>query len=103
MLIESLASGTPVLGFKKGAVPEVLKGLPQLLCSSTKEMIAKVKSRNRFPTAYRCRSYVMNNFSDRIMTDRFLKLYKKIINGKKYKHIRNSIWNRRKQKLQNNL
>ena len=44
VLIEALASGTPVLGFKRGAVPEVLKGLPQLLCSNTKEMIAKVKA-----------------------------------------------------------
>ena len=102
VLIEALASGTPVLGFKKGAVPEVLKGLPQLLCSNTKEMIAKVKSRNRFPTAHRCRRYVSSNFSDRIMTDNFLKLYKKIIEGKKYKIIQNSLWNRRKSKLQDN-
>lgn len=102
VLIEALASGTPVLGFKKGAVPEVLKGLPQLLCSNTKEMIAKVKGRNRFPTARRCRHYVRSNFSDRIMTDNFLKLYQKIIKGKKYKIIRNSLWNRRKSKLQDN-
>jgi hypothetical protein len=60
-----------------------------------------VKSRNRFPTARRCRRYVRTNFSDRIMTDNFLKLYKKIIKGKKYKLIRNSLWNRRKNKLQN--
>lgn len=102
VLIEALASGTPVLGFKKGAVPEVLKGLPQLLCRNTQEMIAKVKSRNRFPTARRCRRYVRTNFSDRIMADKFLKLYKKIIKGRQYKLVRNSLWNRRKQKLQNN-
>ncbi|MFC5650041.1 glycosyltransferase family 4 protein [Paenibacillus solisilvae] len=102
VLIEALACGTPVLGFRKGAVPEVLKGMPQLLCGSTKQMIAKVKSRYRFPGPRKCRRYVRVNFSDRIMTNRFLKLYKKIITEKQYKLIKNSQWNKRKQVLQTN-
>jgi glycosyltransferase involved in cell wall biosynthesis len=99
VLIEALASGTPVLGFKKGgAVPEVLKGLPQLLCSNTKDMTNKVQKRSKFPSARACRSYVQKNFSDRSMTDKFLKLYKKIIKEKKYKIMRNTVWNKRKAK-----
>ncbi|NIK77614.1 glycosyltransferase involved in cell wall biosynthesis [Paenibacillus castaneae] len=93
VLIEALASGTPVLGFKKGAVPEVLKGMPQLLCRNTKEMIAKIKTRKNFPSANRCRQYVKANFSDRVLTNRFLQLYRKIIKGKKYKIKKNSKWN----------
>ncbi|MBD2868712.1 glycosyltransferase family 4 protein [Paenibacillus arenilitoris] len=101
VLIEALASGTPVLGFKKGAVPEVLKGLPQLLCSNTKEMILKVKNHAGFPSAYRCRHYVRAHFSDSVMTDNFLKLYDKVIKGKKYKIIKNSTWNKKLKKIQN--
>lgn len=101
VLIEALASGTPVLGFKRGgAVPEVLKGLPQLLCSNTNQMIWKVKNRKNFPTAFRCRRYVRTYFSDRVMTDKFLKLYQKIIKGKTYKVIQNSAWNMRKANFQ---
>lgn len=97
VLIEALASGTPVLGFRKGgAVPEVLKGMPQLLCNNAKDMSAKVLSRKNFPSPEKCRHFVRNRFSDRIMTDGFLKLYKKIIKGKKYKIIKHSTWNRSK-------
>ncbi|WP_076337306.1 glycosyltransferase family 4 protein [Paenibacillus sp. FSL H8-0548] len=99
VLIEALASGTPVLGFRKGAVPEVLKGLPQLLCSNTRDMISKIRHAKRFPSAYKCRRYVRENFSDSVMTDNFLKLYKKIIKEKKYKLIKKSTWNKRKAKI----
>ncbi|MBD2871523.1 glycosyltransferase family 4 protein [Paenibacillus arenilitoris] len=97
VLIEALASGTPVLGFKSGgAVPEVLRGMPQLLCRNTNEMIAKVKSRDRFPSAAACRQYVKKHFSDRSMTSKYLRLYKKIINEKKYRIIKNAVWSNRK-------
>ncbi|MGF9696178.1 glycosyltransferase family 4 protein [Paenibacillus sp. MABNR03] len=96
VLIEALACGTPVLGFKAGAVPEVLKGLPQLLCNSTDDMVRKVKYRNKFPTARVCRSYVKKHFSDKVMADNFLKLYKKVITNKEYKIVRQSVWNTRK-------
>ncbi|WP_138755433.1 glycosyltransferase family 4 protein [Paenibacillus sinopodophylli] len=99
VLIEALASGTPVLGFKKGAVPEVLKGLPQLLCSNTRVMVSKIRNAKRFPSPHRCRRYVRRHFSDSVMTDQFLKLYAKIIKGNKYKLIKNSAWNKRKAKL----
>lgn len=93
VLIEALASGTPVLGFKKGgAVPEVLSGLPVLICKNTKNMISKVKHQKKFPSANRCRRYVKANFSDRVMTSKFLKLYKKIIKKNKYKLLKNTSW-----------
>jgi glycosyltransferase involved in cell wall biosynthesis len=93
VLIEALACGTPVLGFRKGGVQEVLKGLPQLLCDNTKDMAAKVLDRTGLPSAKKCRSYVRKYFTDRIMTDHFLELYDKIIKEKKYKIIPNSLWN----------
>ncbi|SDW09253.1 glycosyltransferase [Paenibacillus sp. CF384] len=100
VLIEALASGTPVLGFRKGGVAEVLRGLPQLLCKTTSGMAMKVRYRKRLPTARRCRRYARTRYSDIIMTDSFLKLYKKVINKKLYKIKKNTLWNRRKAKLE---
>ncbi|MEW9702174.1 glycosyltransferase family 4 protein [Paenibacillus sp. SI8] len=95
VLIEALACGTPVLGFKKGAVPEILKGFPQLLCNSTEEMALKVQNRSGFPSPLSCRNYVRKHFSDRIMTTNFLRLYRKIIREKAYKILKNPIWKKR--------
>lgn len=97
--IEALACGTPVLALKHGAVPEVLKGFPELLCNDVKEMIKKVKSGKNFPRPKACRRYVKKHFSDKVMTINFLKLYKKILRKKKYKVIKNSEWTKRKKKL----
>ncbi|NIK70650.1 MULTISPECIES: glycosyltransferase family 4 protein [unclassified Paenibacillus] len=100
VLIESLASGTPVLGFKKGGVAEVLKGMPQLLCKTTSEMARKVKYRKKLlPRSSECRRYARSRYSDRIMTDGFLNLYQKIIDKKLYKIKKNTLWNRREAKL----
>ncbi|WP_274651115.1 glycosyltransferase [Paenibacillus humicola] len=100
VLVESLASGTPVLGFRRGAVPEVLRGLPQLLCGTTSGMAFKVKRRKQLPTARRCRRYARTRYSDVIMTDQFLRLYRKVIDRRLYRIRKNSLWNRRKAKLQ---
>lgn len=93
VLVEALASGTPVLGFRKGAVAEVLRGMPQLLCSSTGQMIQKVR-KQRYPSPERCRAYVQTHFSDRAMTDKFLKLYSSIISKGAYKTDLANAWRR---------
>lgn len=96
VLIEALACGTPVLAFKAGAIPEVLHGLPQLLCNNVNEMSRKVKSGKSYPSPKTCRLYVKKYYSDKVMTDNFLKLYKKVIKKKKYKVTKNSTWTKRK-------
>jgi glycosyltransferase involved in cell wall biosynthesis len=99
LLIEALACGTPILGFKKGTVPEVLKGVKELVCKDTKDMVRKVKSGNAFPKPAVCRRYVAEHFSDVHMADGYLKLYRKVIRGKKYKVVRHSQWVKRRRKL----
>lgn len=76
--IEALASGTPVLALKYGAVPEILKGLPQLLCKNEANMSKKIM-KGEFPSPQECRLYVETHFSVQVMTDNFLRLYTKII------------------------
>jgi glycosyltransferase involved in cell wall biosynthesis len=100
VLIEALACGTPVLGFKgAGAVPEVLKGLPQLLCDNASDMACKVLAREKLPTAEECRAYVDQSFSDIVMTDNFLKLYNKVLSEKLYKVDSSSGWNKLKKAI----
>lgn len=79
VMVESLASGTPVLALKKGAAPEVLKGLPQLLCKDANEMANKVKNLSKLPKPGTCRNYVRKHFSDKVLTSRFIALYKRIL------------------------
>ncbi|MCM3129558.1 glycosyltransferase family 4 protein [Paenibacillus provencensis] len=98
VLIEALACGTPVLGFKAGAVPEVLRGLPQLLCNDVNEMSRKVRAR-KFPTPRTCRQYVIKRYSDKVMATNFLKLYRKVLTNKEYKIKKNSTWNTRRNSL----
>ncbi|MFD0696666.1 glycosyltransferase family 4 protein [Paenibacillus sp. GCM10027628] len=79
VMVEALASGTPVLALKNGAAPEVLKGMPQLLCRNANEMANKVKNLSKLPPPYTCRRYVRTHYSDRVLATRFIALYKRIL------------------------
>jgi glycosyltransferase involved in cell wall biosynthesis len=78
-MVEALASGTPALAFKKGAAPEVLKGLPHLLCKDTNEMTEKIKATSKLPSPNTCRRYVKKHFSDKVLADLYIKVYKKVL------------------------
>lgn len=75
VMIEAMVSGTPVLAFPNGAVPEVLNSFPQLICNSLDEMVKKVLA-EPFPEPIELRNYVMNKFTASIMTDEYLKIFK---------------------------
>ena len=81
VMIEAMACGTSVLAFPNGAVPEVMKGFPELICTSVEEMAAKLND-NKFPNAYLLREYVSNNFTTDKMAESYLSLYKKILTEK---------------------
>jgi glycosyltransferase involved in cell wall biosynthesis len=78
-MIESLACGTPVLALDKGAVSEVLSGLPSLICKDVDEMVDKL-AKETFPEPQRCYDYIKSNFTSSIMADNYLKVYKEVIN-----------------------
>jgi glycosyltransferase involved in cell wall biosynthesis len=77
VMIEAMACGTPVIALKNGAVPEILARFPELICKNVSEMVRKVK-RGHYPSPRRLRLYVMQQFTTKKMTDRYLMLYNKI-------------------------
>ncbi len=78
VLVESLGCGTPVLALRNGAVPEVLSGFPNLICNNVSEMAAKVRQK-KYPSPHILRAYVQKNFTNKKMTDSYLRIYHEVI------------------------
>ena len=75
VMAEALACGTPVIGFKRGAVPEVIEdGVNGYICDDVKEMInsvEKVKSLSRM----RSRQIAEIKFSNNAVVSSYANLY----------------------------
>ena len=74
-MVEAMACGTPVIGFKKGAVPEVIKeNINGLVVNNSTEMIDAVK---KLPYLSRkgCRDYAFYRFDVKVIASEYLKLY----------------------------
>jgi glycosyltransferase involved in cell wall biosynthesis len=79
VMAEALACGTPVIGLKRGAVPEVVNdGVNGFVCVDVDEM---VKAVGRVDTISRgsCRRVMEERFSDRAVVDAYEDLYRKLL------------------------
>ena len=84
VLLESMACGTPVLAFGKGAVPEIaLDGITGFTVDTLDEMIAAV---GRIPLLdpAACRRHVQINFSTLTMAGKYSELYQRIVAGRRH-------------------
>ena len=79
VLLEAMASGTPVLATSKGAVPElVVNGLTGFVVDSVDDMVRAIdKVGNIDPGT--CRAHVERHFSVKTMVDRYEALYRSIL------------------------
>jgi len=79
VMIEAMACGTPVIAYRKGSVPEVVKDKKTgFIVSNEKEMaqaVKKISSINRKD----CRNHVEQNFTLKQMVDKYEEIYKKLI------------------------
>jgi glycosyltransferase involved in cell wall biosynthesis len=79
VVIEAMACGTPVIAFKQGSMPELIKdGETGFLVDSIEEAVSALKKIEEIKRE-NCRSWVKENFSLRKMVNRYEKLYKKIL------------------------
>jgi glycosyltransferase involved in cell wall biosynthesis len=81
VMIEALASGTPVIARPCGSVPEVLRdGETGLLCKNEDEMVEAVHHAAVLDRAA-CRREFERRFTVQIMVQNYLKLYEATLNG----------------------
>ena len=75
VMAESLACGTPVIGFRRGAVPEVVQdGVTGVLCGTEDGMRAAIGEIPRLSRTA-CRRDAEARFSQRALVDTYLALY----------------------------
>jgi glycosyltransferase involved in cell wall biosynthesis len=76
--IEALFSGTPVLGTRRGALPEVITPTVGALCDTLEEMIAAAETiGTRDPDA--CREHAERYFTHVVMAEEYLRVYRHLI------------------------
>ena len=79
VMIEAMACGTPVISFGRGSTPEVvIDGETGYIVRNVDEMAEAVQKVDRI-SPRRCRQHVEDNFDARIMADRYLQAYQRII------------------------
>lgn len=79
VVAESMAAGTPVLAMRRGAMPEVIDhGRNGFLCDSTEEMIAFARRVDELDRA-ECRRTCEQRFSPPVLVDRYLEIYRSLL------------------------
>ena len=76
--IEALFSGTPVLGTKRGALPEILTPAVGAVCATLDEMLAAAQTiGTRDPAA--CRAHAERWFTHLVMAAEYVRMYQALI------------------------
>ncbi len=92
VMIEAMACGTPVIAFKHGSVPEIIKdGKTGFICKSNdlNSMVKAIKKIYQMPETeyrkmrYNCRKHVEKNFTVEKMVNNYEKIYYKILENEK--------------------
>jgi glycosyltransferase involved in cell wall biosynthesis len=79
-VIEALYFGCPVFATKWGALPELVHPQVGVLSNSHSELVAQLAHVEQFDRRA-CHEYVCDCFSARIMADRYLQLYERVLDG----------------------
>jgi glycosyltransferase involved in cell wall biosynthesis len=79
VMIESMATGTPVIGMALGSVPEVIAhGKTGFVCHSLEKMIEAIPAAIKLDRQT-CRDYVLSRFSVKSMTDEYEKAFQMVL------------------------
>jgi len=76
--VEALLSGTPVLGTRRGALPELITPEVGALCDTMEEIIAAADHiHTRDPAA--CRAHAERFFAHTVMAEEYLRMYRDVL------------------------
>jgi len=79
VMIESMATGTPVVGMALGSVPEVISnGITGFACNSLEKMIDSIPLALQLDRQT-CRNFVINHFSVQSMTDEYERAFAMVL------------------------
>ncbi len=79
VMIESMASGTPVIAMSMGSTPEIIAhGKTGFLCNSVDECVQAIEAVSNL-SRQDCRQHVETNFSAKRMADGYLAVYQQIM------------------------
>jgi glycosyltransferase involved in cell wall biosynthesis len=79
-IIESMYFGCPVFGTRFGSLPELVTAATGFLSNSETELAYALKNAGDF-SAVACHEYASLGFNATVMTNNYLALYEKILNG----------------------
>lgn len=81
VMIEAMACGTPVIAFRKGAVPEIVTdGVTGFIVDTEDGMVEAVCKVEEISRA-KCRAYVEKNFTADRMVDEYIKVYERLLSS----------------------
>lgn len=82
VMIEAMASGTPVVAYRRGAVEEVVEdGITGFIVDNEEQMAEALKNIDQIDRK-KCRERVQERFSLKAMVDGYEELYSKIVGAK---------------------
>ena len=78
-MIEAMACGTPVIGFKRASVPEIVREGQTGFLVEDVEAMARAVGRVGEIDPRACREHVERRFSADVMVERYLDVYEQVI------------------------
>ncbi|WP_299439870.1 glycosyltransferase [uncultured Aquimarina sp.] len=78
-ITESMYAGCAVFGTKNGSLPELITSEVGFTSDSSEEISKAIKEFDYNPK--RCHEYAVKYFNSKVMTESYVKLYKKVLNG----------------------
>jgi len=80
-IIESLVTGSPVFGTPYGSLPELVKEEYGFLSKNSTDIASALKRSDQY-SIENCRNYVLDNFTNRHMAEKYLNFYEHVLQGK---------------------
>jgi len=79
VMIEAMACGTPIIAYRRGSVPEVVKDKKTGFIVNNKEEMTEAIKKIHTIKRKDCRAHVEQNFTLKQMVDKYEEIYKKLI------------------------